>query len=188
MDLIFLRHGQTDWNIQHRLQGRSDIPLNSVGKYSAAEVAKVLKGYSFGAVYCSPLLRARQTAETACPGVEFISDERLIEWNFGSLEGTNSLDNELYHNMWHLGMPRVSGAEVFEEVMARAEEFYRQISSEFPNETILAVSHGGVSAALQAVLRGCPENGDLYSYVLPNTTPVLFRDGQAPIILKENTL
>ena len=91
MSWYFLRHGQTRWNVEHRLQGTRDIPLNEKGR----EQAEVLRdrwrqeGLEFAAVYCSPLQRAVATAEivTGLPRSRFILDERLLEMRFGAMEG-----------------------------------------------------------------------------------------------------
>ena len=89
MKVTFVRHGQTDWNRAGRMQGILDIPLNEKGLEQARETARLLKDEQFDAVYLSPLLRTRQTAQIICEGrrVPMIEERRLIERDMGEFEG-----------------------------------------------------------------------------------------------------
>ncbi|HTM81834.1 histidine phosphatase family protein [Asticcacaulis sp.] len=89
MTFYVLRHGQTDWNVQMRLQGSTDIPLNETGRAQAHVAAKVLAGESITKIIASPLSRALETARIvgAASGLEPVIDGRLIERNFGQFEG-----------------------------------------------------------------------------------------------------
>ena len=94
--LIIVRHGRTAYNAQGRLQGRTDNPLDDVGEEQATRVARHLKA-SVGAdslVLCSPLVRARQTAQAIADELELeVSiDERWIEIDYGALEGVRQID------------------------------------------------------------------------------------------------
>jgi broad specificity phosphatase PhoE len=94
--LIIVRHGRTAYNVQGRLQGRTDNPLDDVGEEQATRVARHLKA-SVGAdslVVCSPLVRARQTAQAIADELELeVSiDERWIEIDYGALEGVRQID------------------------------------------------------------------------------------------------
>lgn len=185
MDLIFLRHGQTDWNLAGRLQGRTDIPLNDTGIQSAEKARKILKNYHFDAIYCSPLLRARQTLEVACPNASAIYDDRLMEWSFGPWEGVR-YDRKVFEDRWVLGRDPIEGMEQIEDVIARAKSFYEDIAKKHENDCVLIVSHGGFSASLRVAICGMKPEENLWKYCLPNATPVLFRPGQDPIILEED--
>jgi broad specificity phosphatase PhoE len=84
---IFLaRHGETDYNAGRRFQGRLPVPLNANGRRQAAELAEVAAGHAFRALWCSPLVRARETADIvgARIGLEPIEDERLVETDAGA--------------------------------------------------------------------------------------------------------
>jgi probable phosphoglycerate mutase len=89
MTLYVLRHGQTDWNVQMRLQGSTDIPLNETGRAQAHVAAKILAGEGITKIIASPLSRALETAQIvgAASGLEPVVDGRLIERNFGLFEG-----------------------------------------------------------------------------------------------------
>ncbi|MFT4076017.1 MAG: histidine phosphatase family protein [Asticcacaulis sp.] len=89
MSFYVLRHGQTDWNVQMRLQGSTDIPLNETGRAQAHVAAKILAGEGITKIIASPLSRALETARIvgAASGIEPVIDGRLIERNFGQFEG-----------------------------------------------------------------------------------------------------
>lgn len=84
-----LRHGQTDWNLQARLQGSTDIPLNDTGREQARRAAALLDGRGLTRIVSSPLSRALETARIvgAALGLEPVIDDRLIERHFGLFEG-----------------------------------------------------------------------------------------------------
>lgn len=184
MELIFLRHGQTDWNLNGKLQGRTDVPLNLQGEAQARAAGKVLEGYTFDGVYCSPLIRARRTLELACPGLVGREDARLAEWNFGPHEG-RSVPEEEFRTFWEYGRDREEGCERIEDVVERVRDFYREMLVKHPAGRILVVSHGGVSGAMYAAVCGIGKGQNLRPYCLPNAVPVIFREGQEPIVLKE---
>lgn len=89
MTFYVLRHGQTDWNVQMRLQGSTDIPLNETGRAQAHVAAKILADEGITKIIASPLSRALETAQIvgAASGIEPVIDGRLIERNFGLFEG-----------------------------------------------------------------------------------------------------
>ena len=89
MTFYVLRHGQTDWNVQMRLQGSTDIPLNETGRAQAHVAAKILAREGITHIIASPLSRALETARIvgAAAGIEPVIDDRLIERNFGQFEG-----------------------------------------------------------------------------------------------------
>ena len=90
--LYIMRHGRTDWNERNKLQGRTDIPLNAAGRKMAEEAAAVYKNVPLDVCYCSPLARARQTAEIFLKNrnIPIITDDRLVEMSFGKYEGVKS--------------------------------------------------------------------------------------------------
>ena len=84
--LYIIRHGKTDWNVLHKLQGRTDIPLNDEGRRMAEDARRAYRDVHFNVCFCSPLIRARETAEILLRGrdVPILTDERLAEMSFGS--------------------------------------------------------------------------------------------------------
>ena len=87
--LYIMRHGKTDWNAKHKLQGRTDIPLNEEGIQMAEQAKEKYKDVNFDICYCSPLVRAKQTAEIVLEGrnIPIVYDDRLMEMCFGVYEG-----------------------------------------------------------------------------------------------------
>ncbi len=89
MLIYFMRHGETDWNIVRRMQGRSDIPLNQNGLRQAQEAAAAMRDIPIDRILTSPLQRAQQTAQAVAAGrdVPVLVEELLTEMDFGDLEG-----------------------------------------------------------------------------------------------------
>lgn len=89
MNLYVIRHGQTDWNVMKKMQGSVDIELNEIGIKQAYITKENLDSISIDVIFCSPLKRAKQTAEIINKGrnLEIIYDERLRERNYGEFEG-----------------------------------------------------------------------------------------------------
>ena len=94
MILYIMRHGETEWNTKHWLQGRTDIPINENGRKVAELTREGLKDVVFDAAFTSPLLRAKETAQIVLEGrdVELIEEQRIIEMCFGDYEGTSMVD------------------------------------------------------------------------------------------------
>ena len=88
--LILMRHGQTEWNLQGRYQGRADLPICAAGRVTAQRAAAALQGRAAALLLASPLQRARQTAAVIGPavgGLQSVIDERLTEIDFGQWQG-----------------------------------------------------------------------------------------------------
>ena len=127
-----VRHGQTELNSKHALQGRSDHPLNEAGTHQARDAAQKLEnlGIRFDRVYSSPLVRAVQTAGIVAPDMEPIIDERLIEMDYGPYEGTdlNNLPPEIlefFRDFAH--NPAPEGMEQLASVVERVGRFLEEI-------------------------------------------------------------
>ena len=90
--LYIIRHGKTDWNELHKLQGRTDIPLNESGRKMARDAGQRYKEINFDICFCSPLVRAKETAELLLEGrdVPIIEDDRLKEMSIGIYEAVEN--------------------------------------------------------------------------------------------------
>ena len=139
--LIIVRHAKTDWNITHRLQGTSDIPLCDEGITAAKEAAALFDGIKIDRVFSSPLSRATATAELML-GMPYECDDRLKERDFGSLDGTlaDDLTPEQHHNLFY-GMDGVPEAEDAPSLYARARSFLGDIKARFDGKTVAVFSH-----------------------------------------------
>lgn len=155
MKLYIIRHGQTDWNRAHRLQGRTDIPLNEWGRLVAELTREGLKDVAFDAAFTSPLIRAKETAELVLEGrhIPIIEDERIIEVNFGAYEGESfQLDNENLQNFF--SKPEVyypvDGSESMESILERTGDFLSELyqNPKYQDSTILISTHGAALCGL----------------------------------------
>lgn len=155
MTLITLvRHGQTDWNLDRRIQGSTDIPLNETGRGHAREAAAALAGGVHHAIYASPLIRAHETARIIAAEIglgepELVAD--LREREFGEAEGMLVADYIENYGDWHADVP---GAETFDQVRDRALGALDVIARSSRRrsapvaESVIVVAHGGVIRAL----------------------------------------
>lgn len=152
--LTLVRHGQTDWNLERRIQGTTDIPLNDTGRADARGAAAALAGTSHDAIYSSPLVRAHETAQIIA-GELGLSAPRTVhgvrEREFGVGEGMLVDDYIAQYGDWHGDVP---GAETMEQVRDRALDELDVIVRDARRrsspraESIVVVSHGGVIRAL----------------------------------------
>ena len=141
--LFIVRHAKTEWNKAGRIQGRSDIPLAPESRLATKEAAKAL-GH-IDAAYCSPLSRARETAEilTESRGITPIADERLTERDFGEYEGRTYDELGLPdHTKLFYALSCAKGAESSERVFGRVRSFLVDLAREMDGKTVLIVSHG----------------------------------------------
>lgn len=158
MYIYLLRHGETDWNKEGRIQGHTDIPLNQKGRMQIARIAKGLAGIcpDIGLMICSPLVRARESAEIAAkvlryPIDQIIVEPMLIERCFGEAEGMTAEEREeKYPNYQYSDTGyRFPGIEEYEDLMERADSAFQKIVSTYKDrENILIVSHGAILAAV----------------------------------------
>ena len=132
--LYVIRHGQTELNSAHALQGRSDFPLNEKGIEQAQGAAQMLagRGIVLSHVFSSPLQRAIQTAEIVAPNVPVTTDDRLIEMDYGPYEGTdlNNLPPEIltfFSDFAH--NPAPDGMEQLSSVVGRTGSFVDGIAN-----------------------------------------------------------
>lgn len=151
LTLGLIRHGVTDWNLQKRTQGSSDIPLNAEGRAQAEALARRLQLQSkpWDALYSSDLSRARETAEIiAGPlGLSVQEDPRLQEKGHGQVEGTTMAERiQKWGEHWQeLDLGRESN----DSVLQRGLSFIDSLVAKYAHKPhrILVVSHGGLLAA-----------------------------------------
>lgn len=157
MTYAFIRHGQTDWNAEDRLQGSSDIPLNDRGREQAAEAVDVLRGTDWTAVVSSPLARARETAQIISErlGVPLgRTYDELAERDYGPLEGHNASEA-----MSRWPDREYPGAESMESVVERGRAGLARIADDYGDADIVIVCHGTIIRYTLAALAGRPVEG-----------------------------
>ena len=151
MEIYLVRHGETDWNMQKRLQGREDVPMNATGEEQADAVGRALSGVCFDYILSSPLSRARKTAEIIDGYVrcgKVVCEEGLTERCFGSLSG---------QQVKNLYTAEADDMEPQAEVCSRVTDVLRRYE-QLGCSRILAVSHGGtIRAFFRGKTKGLPE-------------------------------
>ena len=144
--LLLVRHGETDWNAEGRLQGHTDRPLNDFGRRQAKELADRLAGEGADAIYTSDLARAKETAEIVGErlGLTVVVDPDLREKDWGTWEGLTGDERvhvELEGESTEAHRDRVMGA-------------VRRIVARHPGQRVVVVTHGGSLRRIQAALNG----------------------------------
>ena len=163
-ELWLVRHGQTDWNVQRRYQGHTDIPLNSLGREQASELAAELNGSQIAAIYSSDLSRAMETAAILAQHTSTLvtPDRRLREISMGDWEGRTlfEVNQELPGGVDGLAYTeahsRAPGGESLAEVAERVRAFADEIAERHPGQIVLVVMHGLSLAALRCLAVGLP--------------------------------
>jgi 2,3-bisphosphoglycerate-dependent phosphoglycerate mutase len=189
--LLVIRHGETLWNREGRIQGHIDIPLSPLGVAQAERLGEALRDEPLDAVYSSDLLRARQTAQALergrAVGVQTLT--ALRERHFGVFEG---LTWEEIHardpdsaTRWKRREPefRVGGGESLVDLQARCVGELTRIALLHPGAQVAIVAHGGVLDCFYRAAVGEPLSGSR-SWVLGNASinRLLFADGRFSLV------
>ena len=167
MKIYFVRHGETDWNKERKIQGQVDIPLNEFGRHLARETAKGLRDVPFDVCFTSPLGRARETAQIILQGrdVPILEDKRILEMNFGVLEGkccskegwdVPDSFQMFFDDPVHYQAPE--GGEDFQAVRERTGDFLNWLfaQEQYRDSTVLVTTHGAAMAGLLNNLKKKP--------------------------------
>ena len=161
--LGLLRHGQTDWNIDLRLQGSTDIPLNDTGRDQARLAASSLNREDWDVILASPLSRAKDTADIVALelGMNVVVVPELIERSFGVAEG---LDHASWRKLYESHVV-IEGLESLEDLRTRTVQLLDLIANEYSGKRVLAVSHGAfIRKVLNIVTNGAlPREGERLS-------------------------
>jgi len=193
--LFHIRHGQTDWNVEGRLQGQTDIPINALGREQAAangaRLGELLRREGLDPAglrwFASPLGRARESLRLAAEGakvsIEPVLDDRLKEVGFGdwsgwtydelSQGGQASLVRKRKQDKWTFRPP---GGESYVELAERVGAWLSELA-----EDTVAVSHGGVFRVLHGHLCGTPWH-EVPGLPAPQDRVAVFQDGRVELI------
>lgn len=140
-----IRHGQTDWNAQMRIQGSTDIPLNSLGRGQATDAEAALSPYAWDFVVSSPLSRAAETADIIAADLGLTVTERLpqlAERDYGPAEGLGAGPELDALRTPGGGFGGFHGAENEASVAARGLDALRELARAWPGARIVVVAHG----------------------------------------------
>jgi len=154
--VLAIRHGETAWNVDARIQGHLDIPLNETGRWQAQRLALALVEEGIEAIYASDLLRALETAQavSAGSGRGVVTDVGLRERGFGEFEGLTFKEIEQrwpdQSERWRKRDPSFgpSGGETLLEFYTRSVATVTRLADAHPGQTIAVVAHGGVMDCL----------------------------------------
>lgn len=166
--LYIMRHGETDWNVERRLQGRTDVPLNDNGRAMAAAAREEYKDVHLDVCYCSPLRRARETADILLKdrNIPILYDDRLMEMGFGECEGEKfnfqlyspqSPINVLFLDPENYVIP-VKGGESFSALYDRTGEFLEEVIWPLMEQKkdVLIMGHGAMNSSIMCQLFQVP--------------------------------
>ena len=160
--LIVVRHGETAWNVDTRIQGQLDIGLNATGERQAQQLGEALADETVAAVYASDLSRAWNTARAVAGslGIEVIAEPRLRERAFGQFEGRTFADIEANSpddaRRWRTRDPEFApaGGESLIVFRERVTAVVAELSARHPGEPVVLVAHGGVMDVLYRAATG----------------------------------
>lgn len=160
-----MRHGKTDWNAKHKLQGRTDIPLNEEGIQMAEQAKEKYKDVNFDICYCSPLVRAKQTAEIVLEGrnIPIVYDDRLMEMCFGVYEGVthpSQIEGSLIRKLFKdpANYPGVEDGETFDDLFARTGSFLKEVVQPQldAGKDVIIVGHGAMDSSIVCQVQNIP--------------------------------
>ncbi len=171
--ILLVRHGETDWNAERRVQGHSDRPLNETGREQAAALADALEEREIDAIYSSDLLRAHETARVVAErrGLAVTAIRDLRERDFGTWEGLT--DEEIFDRFPHARHSSWGDAETKDELADRVLGAVVRVALAHPGGHVLVITHGGPVRALLAVC-GIDGHGPIDNCALYE---LCFRDG-----------
>ena len=160
--IIAIRHGETAWNVDTRIQGHLDIPLNDTGLWQARQVARALAGEPLSAIYASDLQRAHTTARAIAEatGAPLVPEPALRERSFGELEGRTfaEIEAELPEQArrWRQRDPHFApeGGETLVQLRERIAATTHRLAAQHTGGLVVLVAHGGVLDVLYRLATG----------------------------------
>lgn len=173
--LCIVRHGETAWNAEHRVQGQLDVALNDTGRAQAQAVAQALADDRFAAIYSSDLSRARQTAEPVARllSMRMLVEPGLRERHYGIFERLTYAEVKVRYPEDYARFERrdpeydFQTGEALRAFSERAVRCVRALAGRHPGESILLVTHGGVLDKLYRFITGLPLSAPR-DFAIPN--------------------
>ncbi|TCM85423.1 putative phosphoglycerate mutase [Paenibacillus sp. BK033] len=151
MKLYVVRHGQTEWNYENRVCGKTDVQLTDKGAKQAEQISKILHEKQIKIIITSPLTRAVKTAEIISKAISknFVIENRLIEQDYGVFEGTKREDNNFKEAKRHFPSKLCRGESIL-QVAQRVFNVLDEIKEKYGDNNVLIVTHGGVFRVINA--------------------------------------
>ena len=163
MRLFVMRHGQTDNNIKRLMTGRYDEDINETGIRQAMEAREQVERIDYDVILCSPLLRAKHTAEIVnVKKLSIIYDDRLLERDMGYLTNAGIHTEIDKYDFWNLRPQKdYLDVEPLQDMYDRAADFFKDICKKYRDKTVFAVTHDGFVRVLHSYIYGIPQGGAL---------------------------
>lgn len=180
--ILLVRHGATEWSVNGRHTGRTDLPLSDVGMEQATKagelIGRILGGRS-AMVFSSPLERARHTAALAMPHNEVTVVDALAEYDYGHYEGLTSAQINERHPGWNLFLDGCPGGESLLQVSARCDSFVAKLERTAAHRAVVAFTHGHLSRILTCRMIGLdPVDGRLFENDTASVATIVPKRGQ----------
>jgi probable phosphoglycerate mutase len=186
-ELLLARHGETEWSLNGRHTGRTDLPLTENGRERARDLASRLQGRTFALVLTSPLQRAIDTCKLAGLGQQAQVRDDLHEWDYGDYEGITTKEIHERDPGWNLWRDGCPNGEVAADVGARADRVIAEARA--ADGDVIAFGHGHMLRVLGARWVGLPPSdggllglgtGALCTLGYEHDLPVLVHWNQPP--------
>ena len=168
MRLFVTRHGQTTWNARNKICGRTDVPLTELGKQQAAALAQKTAGVGIDLIIVSPLQRAVDTAKavSAVCGAPIVTDDRLIEQDYGIYEGLDRKDSGFQANKRMFAF-RYPNGESMMQLAGRVYGLLEDVKKQYADKTVLLVCHNGICRVIHSYFRDMT-NEEFASFSMDN--------------------
>ena len=183
-EVWLLRHAETEWSRSGQHTGRTDIPLTDAGREVARTLGERLAGEQFALALCSPLSRARETAQLArleCSGLR----DDLLEWDYGEYEGLTTPEIREDRPDWFLWRDGSPGGEMPDEVAARCDRVIAEVRA--VEGRVALVAHGHILRALAARWIDAPIDLGGKLHLGTGTVSVLAYEREVAVISRWNT-
>ena len=169
MNLYVVRHGETIWNVERKVQGITDIPLTEKGMKEAEELQELISTLNIDVVISSPLERARETAKILIDSkLPINTDDRIKERDWGMNEGA-LIDAVDRWDCWDVVLnTKVQNIECIQDFMYRVSNFIEEIKIKHKDKNVLIVTHSAVSRVIHYLLGTIPEDANLSRIDIPN--------------------
>lgn len=169
MNLYVVRHGETIWNQEKRVQGITDIPLTLEGIKNTEKLKDLVSTLNIDVVISSPLSRARETANILVDSkLPINTDDRIKERDWGMNEGA-LIDEVDRWDCWDVVLnTKVQNIECIQDFMYRVSSFIEEIKIKYKDKNVLVVTHSAVIRVIHYMLGNIPEDGNLSRINIPN--------------------
>lgn len=176
MRIFVARHGETQWNLENKVCGSTDLPLTEKGLAQAEALAEKAAQVKPDVIIASSMIRAQQTAGAVARrlGMEIITEPRLVEQDFGTSEGVDRKDPDFVVRRRWCSAKFPEGESIF-QLVHRVYSVLDELPEKYPDQTVLLVCHGSVSRAIRTYFvdmtteeyfNYLPDNGELVEYTL----------------------